>query len=338
MTRFVLFRVAQSLFVVVGVVLLTFVIVRLVPGDPAVAYAGNRATPEQLEAARQKLGLNGSVLTQFQSYLSGLFTGDLGTSIHTRQPVLDDLSRFVPASIELVLFAMIIAVPVGLFIGRFAARHHGKASDIVMRIMTVLAVSFPSFWLALILQTTLASALGWFPIAGEYTSSLDTTSPLHVWTNITIVDAAITGNWPVFVSTFQHLVLPGLVLAVYPIGVIAQQARAGLTDELGQDHVRTVRALGFSPREVVGRFAMRPVLSPILTLIALIFAYSLVNAFIVEAIFNWPGIGRYTAQAIQSLDTPAIAGVTLVIAIIYLLVNLVVDVAQAFIDPRVRVQ
>jgi peptide/nickel transport system permease protein len=159
-----------------------------------------------------------------------------------------------------------------------------------------------------------------------------------VWTNITIVDAAITGNWPIFVSTFQHLVLPGIVVAAYPIGAIAQLTRAGLTDELDQDHIRTVRSLGFSPREVVGRFAMRPVLSPILTLIALIFAYSLVNAFIVEQIFNWPGVGRYTTDSIQSLDTPAIAGVTLVIAIIYVLLNLAVDVAQGFIDPRVRVR
>lgn len=338
MKRFLLFRTAQSLFVVVGVILLTFAIVRLVPGDPAVAYAGNRATPEQLEAARQKLGLDGSVFTQFTNYISGLFVGDLGTSIHTRQPVIEDLARFVPASIELVLFAMIIAVPIGLFIGRFAARHQGKTADTVMRIFTVLAVSFPSFWLALLLQTTLATSLGWFPIAGEYTNALDDTSPLHMWTGITIADALITGNWPIFWSTLHHLVLPGLVLAVYPIGVIAQQARAGLSDELGQDHIRAVRALGFSPREVVSKFALRPVLSPILTLIALIFAYSLVNAFIVEAIFNWPGIGRYTAQAIQSLDTPAIAGVTLVIAIIYLLVNLAVDIAQAFIDPRVRVK
>lgn len=337
MTRFVLYRVAQSLFVVVGVVLLTFVIVRLVPGDPAVAYAGSRATPGQLAEAREKLGLDGSVFTQLLHYLSDLLSGDLGVSIHTRQAVVADLTRFVPASIELVLFAMLIAVPVGLAIGRFAARHRGKAADIVMRIMTVLAVSFPAFWLGLILQTTFASTLGWFPIAGEYTSSLDATSPLNVWTNITIVDAVITGNGPVFLSTLQHLVLPGLVVAAYPIGAIAQLTRAGLTDELGQDHIRTVRAFGFSSREVIGRFAMRPILSPILTLIALVFAYSLVNAFIVESIFNWPGVGRYTTLAIQSLDTPAIAGVTLVLAIIYVLINLVVDVAQAFIDPRVRV-
>ncbi|TFB56374.1 ABC transporter permease [Cryobacterium tagatosivorans] len=338
MTRFVLYRVAQSLFVVVGVVLLTFVIVRLVPGDPAVGYAGSRATPGQLAAAREKLGLDGSVFTQLQHYIADLLNGDLGVSIHTRQTVVADLTHFVPASIELVLFAMVIAVPVGFAIGRFAARHHGKAADIVMRIMTVLAVSFPAFWLGLILQTTFASTLGWFPIAGEYTSSLDGTSPLHVWTNLTLVDAAITGNGPVFLSTLQHLVLPGLVVAAYPVGAIAQLTRAGLTEELGQDHIRTVRALGFSSREVIGRFAMRPVLSPILTLIALVFAYSLVNAFIVESIFNWPGVGRYTTEAIQSLDTPAIAGVTLVVAIIYVLINLVVDIAQAFIDPRVRVQ
>jgi peptide/nickel transport system permease protein len=268
--------------------------------------------------------------------VSDLVQGDLGTSIHTRQPVASDLSQAVPASLELVGFAMLIAVPVGLAIGRYAAAHHGRTADVLMRIMTVLAVSFPSFWLALILQSTLASSLGWFPIAGEYTSSLDTTSPLHLWTNITIVDAAITGNGPVFVSTLQHLVLPALVVAAYPIGAIAQLTRASLVDELSQDHIRTVRALGFTNRQVVRTFATRPVLPPVLTLIALVFAYSIVNAFIVESIFNWPGVGRYAADAIRSLDTPAIAGVTLVIAIIYIVLNLAVDIAQGYVDPRVR--
>lgn len=338
MARFIGYRVAQSLLVIAGVVLLTFVIVRLVPGDPAVAYAGSRATAEQLAAVRDKLGLDASLFTQMTRYLADLFRGDLGISIHTRQPVVSDLMQFIPASLELVIFAMLIAVPVGLTVGQFAARHRGKTADVLMRIASVLAVSFPSFWLGLLLQTTFASNLGWFPIAGEYTSSLNQSSPLSVWTNITIVDAAISGNWPIFLSTAHHLVLPGLVLAAYPAGAIAQLTRAGLTDELSQDYVRTARSLGFSSREVVSKFALRPVMSPVLTLIALIFAYSLVNAFIVESIFNWPGIGRYTTASIQSLDTPAIAGVTLIVATVYVLINLIVDIAQAFIDPRVRVQ
>lgn len=338
MSRFILGRVAQSAFVIVGVVLLTFVILRLVPGDPAISYAGPRATPEQLAAARERLGLDDSTLIQLWRYLSDLFRGDLGTSVHTRQPVIEDLARTVPASVELVLFAMLIAVPAGLALGRYAARHQGRATDVLMRITTILAVSFPAFWLGLLLQTLLASRLGWFPIAGEYTSSLNTTSPLQVWTGMTIVDALITGNWPVLMSALQHIVLPGIVVAIYPMGAIAQLTRAGLTDELKQDHIRTTRALGFSSREVIRRFAMRPILSPVLTLIALTFAYSIVNAFIVEAIFNWPGVGRYTTDAIQSLDTPAIAGVTLVVAIIYVNINLVVDIVQAYIDPRVRVQ
>jgi peptide/nickel transport system permease protein len=336
MLRFALRRVAQSLLVIAGVILLTFVIVRLVPGDPAVAYAGSRATPEQLAAAREKLGLNESLPAQLWKYITDLFQGDLGMSIHTRQPVTTDLGQAVPASIELVGFAMLIAIPVGIAIGRYAAAHQGRAADVLMRIMTVLAVSFPSFWLALLLQSTFASALGWFPIAGEYDSGLDATSPLHLWTNITIVDAAITGNGPILFSTFWHLVLPGIVVAAYPIGAIAQLTRASLVDELTQDHIRTVRALGFTTRQATRVFATRPVLPPILTLIALVFAYSIVNAFVVESIFNWPGVGRYAADSIKSLDTPAIAGVTLVVAIIYVLLNLVVDIVQGYVDPRVR--
>jgi peptide/nickel transport system permease protein len=338
MLRFILRRVAQSLFVVIGVVVLTFVIVRLVPGDPAVSYAGPRATPEQLQAVREKLGLDQSALVQLWKYLSDLVRGDLGTSILTRQPVAHDLTQAVPASIELIGFALLIAVPVGIAVGRYAAVHQGRTADVLMRIMTVLAVSFPSFWLALILQSTFASSLGWFPIAGEYTSSLDSTSPLQLWTNITIVDAAITGNGPVFLSTLQHLVLPGIVVAAYPMGAIAQLTRASLVDEMSLDHIRTVRALGFTNRQVVRGFATRPILPPVLTLIALVAAYSIVNAFIVESIFNWPGVGRYAASAIRSLDTPAIAGVTLVIAIIYIVLNLGVDIAQGYVDPRVRTQ
>jgi peptide/nickel transport system permease protein len=173
-------------------------------------------------------------------------------------------------------------------------------------------------------------------VAGEYDSSLDTASPLTLWTNITVVDALITGNWPILTSTLHHLALPALVVAAYPTGVIAQMTRATLIEESGQDHARLERALGFGETSILTKFALRPALSPVLSLIALVFAYSLVNGFLVEAIFNWPGLGRYAAESIRSRDTPAIAGVTLLVALVYVLANLVVDVLQGFLDPRAR--
>jgi peptide/nickel transport system permease protein len=336
--RYLIRRLGQALLVVAGVVMLTFAVTRLVPGDPAVAFAGPKATPEQLAAARERFGLDDPLWAQLWNYVRDLATGDWGTSLHTRQPVRDDLFLAFPASLELVGAALLLAIVVGVPVGVLAARYKTKFPDFGVRVTSMLAVSVPVFWLALALQTVFASNLGWFPVAGEYDSSLDTTSPLTLWTNITVVDALITGNWPILTSTLRHLVLPTLVVAAYPTGVIAQMTRAMLIEEAGQDHVRLERALGFGETSILTRFALRPALNPVLSLIALVFAYSIVNGFLVEAVFNWPGLGRYAASAISSLDTPAIAGVTLLVALVYVLANLVVDLLQGLVDPRVRVR
>ncbi|MEV0615203.1 ABC transporter permease [Nonomuraea sp. NPDC050404] len=336
MPRYLARRLGQALLVVAGVVVLTFAIMRLVPGDPAVAFAGPRATPEQLAAARARFGLDDPLPVQLWNYVRDLVTGDWGISLRTRQPVRDDLYLAFPASLELVGAALVIAVAAGIPLGVLAARHKTKFPDFGVRLGGMLAVSVPVFWLALALQTIFASNLGWFPVAGEYDSALDTTSPLTLWTNITIVDALITGNWPIFTSTLRHLVLPALVVAAYPTGVIAQMTRAALIEESGQDHARMERALGFGETSILTKFALRPALNPVLSLIALVFAYAIVNGFLVEAVFNWPGLGRYAAESIRSLDTPAIAGVTLLVALVYVLANLVVDLLQGVVDPRTR--
>ncbi|TMR90806.1 ABC transporter permease [Nonomuraea basaltis] len=336
MLRYLARRLGQALLVVAGVVMLTFAVMRLVPGDPAVAFAGPKATPEELAAARERFGLDDPLPLQFLNYVRDLFTGDWGTSLRTRQPVRDDLNLAFPASLELVGAALVVAVLVGIPIGVLAARYKTRFPDFGVRFTSMLAVSVPVFWLALTLQLVFASNLGWFPIAGEYDSSLDRTSPLTLWTNITIVDALITGNWPIFTSTLEHLVLPALVVAAYPTGVIAQMTRAALIEESGQDHARLERALGFGETSILTRFALRPALTPVLALIALVFAYSIVNGFLVEAVFNWPGLGRYATESIKSLDTPAIAGVTLLVALVYVLANLIVDLLQGLVDPRAR--
>ena len=338
MPRYLIRRLGQALLVVAGVVTLTFVVMRLVPGDPAVAYAGPKATPEQLAAARERFGLDDPLWTQLWNYAVDLMAGDWGTSLHTRRPVRDDLFLAFPASLELVGAALVLAIGVGIPVGVLAARYKAKFPDFGVRVASMLAVSVPVFWLALALQTVFGGNLGWFPVAGEYDAALDTTSPLTLWTNITVVDALITGNWPILTSTLWHLALPALVVAAYPAGVIAQLTRAMLIEEAGQDHARLERALGFRESTILTRFALRPALNPVLSLIALVFAYALVNAFLVEAVFNWPGLGRYAASAISSLDTPAIAGVTLLVALAYVLANLVVDLLVGLVDPRVRVR
>ncbi|QYC44315.1 Dipeptide transport system permease protein DppB [Nonomuraea coxensis DSM 45129] len=336
MARHLARRLGQALLVVAGVVVLTFTVTRLVPGDPAVAYAGPKATPEQLAEVRERFGLDDPLPAQLVAYVRDLLAGDWGTSLRTRQPVRDDLYLAFPASLELVGAALALAIAVGVPAGVLAARHNRRLPDLGVRFTSMLAVSVPVFWLALTLQLVFASHLGWFPIAGEYDSSLDTTSPLTLWTNITAVDALITGNWPILTSTLQHLALPALVVAAYPAGVIAQMTRAALMEEAGQDHARMERALGFGETAVLTRFALRPSLAPVLSIVALVFAYSIVNGFLVEAVFNWPGLGRYAAESIKARDTPAIAGVTLLVALVYTLANLVVDLLQGVVDPRVR--
>jgi peptide/nickel transport system permease protein len=334
--RYLAHRLGQAALVVAGVIALTFVVTRLVPGDPAVAYAGPKAGPAELAAARARFGLDDPAPVQLLHYVRDLFSGDWGTSLHTRQPVAHDLATAFPASLELVGTALLVAVVVGVPVGGLAARYRGRGPDLTVRVSSVLAVSVPVFWLALAVQTVFASNLRWFPVAGEYASGLDTTSPLHVYTDITVVDAALTGNWPILTSTLGHLVLPALVVAAYPAGLIAQMTRAALIEEAGQDHTRLARALGFGETAVLTRFALRPALNPVLSLIALVFAYAVVNGFLVEAVFNWPGLGRYAADSIRSLDTPAIAGVTLLVALLYVVTNLVVDLLQGVVDPRAR--
>jgi len=339
LARHLVRRLAQSAVVVLGVVVVSFLVARAVPGDAAVSATGARASAAELAAARERLGLDQPLPVQLFRYLGDLVRGDLGTSLHTRQPVASDLGSALPASLELVGAAMLLAVLLGIPLGVLAARFRGGRAggvDVSVRVGSVLAVSAPVFLLALVLQLVFATRLGWFPTAGEYDRSLDSTNPLSVWTDITVVDALITGNGAMLGSVLHHLALPALALAAYPTGVIAQMTRAALLEEAAQDHARMERALGFGRLAVLVRFSLRAASAPVLQLVALVFAYALVNSFLVESIFNWPGLGSYTATAISSVDTPAIAGVTLTVALVYVVLNLAVDLAQTALDPRVR--
>jgi peptide/nickel transport system permease protein len=324
--------------VVVGVVVLTFLIARVIPGDPAVTYAGPRASKAQLERTRRQLGLEKPVVVQLGDYLQGIGRGEWGTSYRTKRPVLSDLRRALPASIELVTAGLILALMIGLPLGLVSARYHGQAPDVLVRFISVIGVSLPVFWLALILQLVFAQRLGWLPSAGEYDPNLYYTSPLTSYVQMPLVDALLTGNVPVLESAFSHLILPALVVAVYPAGLLARMVRASVLDTLGESHIRMVRSLGFGDRAILGRWALRPAMNPVVQVTALVFAYSLANTFLVEAVFDWPGLGSYAANSLQALDTPAVVGVTLIVAIVYVVLNLIVDIAQAFIDPRVRLR
>jgi peptide/nickel transport system permease protein len=337
-TRYAIRRVALAIVVVAGVVILTFVIAGLVPGDPAVAWAGPHASAAQLARARQHLGLDQPLPVRIGKYFGGVLTGNWGTSIHTHQPVLSDIGTAAPATLELVVAALIIAIVVGVPLGLAAARWPGSAVDHAIRVVAVLGVSMPIFWLALILQLVFAQRLRVLPVAGQYDPNLMFTHPLVTRTQMPVVDSLLSGNWAVLGSSLRHLVLPAVVVAAYPVGVIARMTRAQVLDTLGETHVQMLRSLGFPERTVIGRFAMKLAWNPVLAVLALVFAYSLVNSFLVESIFDWPGLGSYATASVETLDTPAIVGVTLFIGLVYVAANLVVDLVQAALDPRIRLR
>ena len=338
MTVYVARRVALAVLVVAGVIVLTFVIIHLVPGDPAATWAGPHASAAQVAAAQRYLGLDRPPAVQLLSYFAGILSGNWGVSIHTHRPVLSDLAVAAPASLELVTAAMIVALVVAVPLGLISARWPGRAGDQAIRVGSILGVSMPIFWMALILQLAFTQRLRLLPVAGEFSPNLLFTHPLTRLTGFGLIDAPLTGNWPMFGSILAHMVLPVVVIAAYPAGLITRMIRAQVLDTVGDTHVQMARALGFPERAVFGRFAMKLAWNPVAAALALVFGYSLVNTFLVEAIFDWPGLGGYTADSISTLDTPAILGVTLFIALVYVAVNLVVDVIQAAIDPRIRLR
>jgi peptide/nickel transport system permease protein len=331
-------RAALAVLVVAGVIVLTFVIARAVPGDPATTWAGPHASPAQIAAARRFLGLDRPAPVQLLAYLGGILTGNWGLSVHTHGPVLSDIATAAPATVELVIAAMIIAVAAGVPLGLVSARWPGGLLDNGIRAGSILGVSMPIFWMALIFQLVFSQRLHLLPVAGEFSPNLLFTHPLARHTGFDVIDALITGNWPMLGSTLSHLVLPAIVVAAYPGGLIARMVRAQVLDTIGDTHVQMVRALGFPERAVFGRFAMKLAWNPVAAALALVFGYSLVNTFLVEAIFDWPGLGSYATASISTLDTPAILGVTLFVALVYVVANLIVDIVQAAIDPRIRLR
>jgi peptide/nickel transport system permease protein len=336
MRRLVLRRVPQTLLVALGVGLVAFGITRLLPGDPASTWAGPRASREELALVREQLGLDLPLPEQVARYLLGLVQGDWGISIHTRQPVIDDVLGRLVASLELVGVAMLIAVVAGLLLGMAGARWKGRWPDWISSALTAVLVSAPIFWLALLLQLTVATELELLPVAGRYDREFRDAVAADSVTGIIMLDALLRLNGPLFLSSLTHVMLPALVVAAYPTGLIGRLSRASLIETLGEEHIRMARAIGYPERSILLRFALRPSMGPVLAALALVFGYALANTFLVENIFNWPGLGSYVADSIRTLDAPSIAGATVVVALAYLLANLVVDLVRPIVDPRLR--
>ena len=329
-------RLALAAFVLAGIVVITFLMVRIIPSDPARLYLGSaRVSPEQLARVRHQLGLDRSLVVQFAKYAKDLLGGNWGDSLRTHNNVLGDILHFVPSSLELILFGMTIAIVVGVPLGAASAYKSNTSLDHGSRILAIAGVSLPAFFLALLLQIVFFRILHWFPVGLQIDPTIALTHPVTRITGMMVVDALITGNWVAFASSFHHLILPALALAAFPLGLITRMTRSAMLESLEADYIKMARAMGVRQRVIVLQYALKNSMAPVLTVIGLTFAYMLVGTFFIETIFAWPGLGTYATMSILSLDYPAIIGVTIVVAFIYVLANLCVDLVIAKLDPRV---
>lgn len=334
---FVTRRLLLSALVLFGVATMVFVLTRAIPSEPAALYLGPRARPAEIAAINERFGFDRPLVEQYLRYMTALAGGDMGVSLATKRPVALELGSRLAATLELLFAAMAIAVLVGVPLGVLATRLRGRWGEGVVRVATVIGVSMPAFWLGLLLQLLFVHALGWLPVAGRVDAGLRFVSPLDTVTGFYLIDALVTRNGAALKDAFLHMVLPAVTLAAYPIGLVTRMTRAAMLEVLSQDYIRTARAYGVSEGRIHARLALRNAIGPTLTVIGLTMAFLLTGAFYVEVIYNWPGLGSFTVRSFLNLDYPAILGMTLFGAGGYVLVNLLVDVVQALIDPRVRV-
>lgn len=336
MLRYIIRRILWLVFVILGLCAVTFILSRIVPSDPAESYLGPRPRPEQVEQVRIKLGLDKPLPIQFVYYLRDLVHGDLGESLRTHRPVLKGIWEHLPASLELMLCAIFVALLVGMPLGVISAKKENSLVDHFTRLFSVANVSLPSFWLAMVLQIVFFRWLELLPIVGRIDTVIGLTHPIEKITGFYIPDALMTGNWPAAKSALSHLVLPTISLAAYSTGLIARMTRSTMLEVLREDYITTARSVGVAEGEILFVQALRNALGPTLTTAGLCFAFMLTGTFFVEIIFSWPGLGTFTVKAIFLNDYPVVMGVTMLMAVFYVVVNLVVDLLLAIADPRIR--
>lgn len=312
--------------------LVTFLVSQFVPGDPITRLVSDKAPPSTIAAIRAKWGLDRPLHEQYVVFLQRLSQGDMGISIRTQRPVVQDLAQFFPATIELSLAAIIVALILGVPIGITGATHSNELRGYLVRIGSLVANSVPLFWLGLVLLMVFYSWLGLTP-PGRITEGI---SPPRYITGTYVLDSILTGNWEALASSLQHLALPSLTLGLVVLPTITRMLRGNLLDALEQDYIVVARAKGLTERDVLYKHALKNAMIPTVTVIGILFGQLLAGAIVTETIFNWPGIGRYAVDAITSLDYPGILGVTLTVALVYTSVNFLVDMVYVLIDPRIR--
>ncbi len=336
MSSYIAKRLVLAVLVLVGVSLLTFILARVVPGDPTAMWVGAKPTQEQLEAARKELGLDKPLVVQYLAYLKGLVRGDLGVSLRTKRRVTEELASRFTATFELVLVSILVTLLVGLPMGIVSAAHKDKPIDHFSRAASISGVALPVFWLGMILQLTLHGGLEWFPLQGRIGAQVLIEHPIRTITGFYLVDSLLTGNWPAFKSAAEHIVLPALTMSFASLAVVTRMSRSSMLEVLREDYIQTALAYGVSSRMIHYKYALKNALIPTITVVGLSFGLMLGGSLLVESIFDWPGLGGYAVLSMQTKDFPAIMGVTTLMAVTYVTVNLIVDLIYFLIDPRIK--
>lgn len=318
--------------VLLGVSVIVFLFLHLIPGDPAETMLGERANAASVARLRAAYGLDEPWYVQYGLYVSKALTGDLGRSIRSNNPVASELGQRFPATVELTLAAMLIAVLIGVPAGIISAARRGSLFDNGSMVVALVGVSMPIFWLGLMLAWFFGVQLRWLP----FSARLDTGARFVPITGLYLLDAVLRADWTILGQTARHLVLPAFALSTVPMAIIARITRSAMLEVLGQDYVRTARAKGLRDRAVVARHALKNAMLPVVTTIGLQVGVLLSGAILTETIFSWPGIGRWIYESIQFRDYPVVQSMTLVVAGIFVLTNLLVDLSYAWLDPRVR--
>ena len=348
MTRYILQRVLSLIPTILGVTLAVFLLLRLIPGDPAVAMLGEHAAQENVERIREQLGLNRPLFldrealeqgdvgaffdSQYLRYLGRLARADLGNSIHRRVPIAQELRSRFPATMELALFSMILAIFIGVPIGIVSAARRASAVDSVTMVGALIGVSMPIFWLGLMEIMLFAVILQWLPSGGRLSHATDVRSI----TNMVVIDSMLTGNVEALTDALKHLVMPTIALATIPMAIIARMTRSSMLEVLREDYIRTAHAKGLREVVVLSRHALKNAFLPVITIIGIQTSSLMAGAVLTETIFSWPGVGKWVYDAILGRDYPIVQSGTLLITIVIVLVNLIVDLSYAFLDPRIH--
>jgi peptide/nickel transport system permease protein len=358
MTQFIIRRLILAVPVLFGILLITFVLARNVPGGPCVAALGEHATPEQCEAFSKRFGLNDPILVQLGRYIGDVLKGNFGESIRNKRPVTDILLERLPMTLEVTVGAMLFSTTLGVLFGIISAVRRNSAADVITMMGANVGVSMPVFWLGLMLEYVFALALKntpfWLPPSGRLSSGVtippltdtwrlgDLSGPLHTLvtfaSNTATFNALVTGNLSAYVDAFKHLILPCIAVGTIPLSIIARMTRSSLLEVLGLDYIRTARAKGLLERIVILKHALRNAMLPVITVVGLSFGSLLGGAVLTETVFALPGVGTQLVYAIQARDYPVVQAFTVVIAIIFVAVNLVVDLSYSYLDPRIRLQ